>query len=157
MKKIFNLMAVLGLLTVILLIAIAARKKEFTGEPNITGKWITKIANSPLVQQYEFRNDHTFEYSLVNTDPANKKVTGISAKTVGRYEAKDTQLNLYDVVSYENKKQRFGPVSELVIIDNAKTINNNIALNDLKNTLSVFFKCPPSADCFPSPVIYYKQ
>jgi hypothetical protein len=157
MKRKLNLILVFGLLTVILLLAIAASKKEFSGEPNIVGKWVTRVENSKLVYQYEFKSDHTFEYSLVSADYATRKVTGISAKTVGKYQVKDTQLDLFDLVNYANKDQRPGPVAELVIIEGTKTINNTITLDDKKNTLSVFFKCPPNADCFPSPAIYYKQ
>jgi hypothetical protein len=157
MKKIFSLILVCGLLTVILLLAIAANRKEPSIEPNITGRWVTRIANSQLRQQYEFKSNHTFEYSLVSTDSNSRKVIGISSKIIGKYEVKDTQLNLYDLVSYANKKQGWGPASELVTVEGTKTANNTIALDYKKNTLSVFLKCPPNADCFPSPSVYYKQ
>lgn len=150
-------MAVLSLLTVILLLAIAARRKENIVEPDITGTWITRIADSQLVQQYEFKNNHTFEYSLISTDPATKKIIGIATKTVGKYHVKSMQLDLYDMVNYTNKKQRVGSVAELVAVDGTKTTNNTIALDSKTNTLSVFFKCPPNADCFPSRSVYYKQ
>jgi hypothetical protein len=157
MKKIFNLIAVLSLLTVILLLAIAARKKENMIEPDITGRWITQVTDSRLVQQYEFKNNHTFEYSLISTDPATKKITGIATKTVGKYHVNSMQLDLYDIVNYTNKKQRAGSVAELVTVDGTKTTNNTIALDSKTNTLSVFFKCPPNADCFPLRAVYYKQ
>ncbi|MDN5283859.1 MAG: hypothetical protein JWR38_133 [Mucilaginibacter sp.] len=157
MKKIFKLISVFVLLTVILLLAIAASRKESPIEPNISGKWINKIENSQLRQQYEFKSNHTFEYSLVSINATSNKIIGISSKIIGKYQVKDTQLNLYDLVNYANKNQRLGPVSELVTTDGAKTANNTIALDDKKNTLSVFLKCPPNADCFPSPSVYYKQ
>jgi hypothetical protein len=158
MKKLLNLTAAIGLLAIILLVTFAACKKESSNEADISGKWMAKYPNSQLTPLYEFKSDHTFEYSLMATDSVTKKNIGVISKTAGNYQIKGEQLNLFNIVYYENKNNQYGPAADLIITTNSvKTENNKIVLDDKKNTLSVYFTCPPNANCVPSPIVYYRQ
>jgi hypothetical protein len=158
MKKKINLTFVGGLFAITLFFIFSGCKKDSSNELDITGKWVLKYPHSQSVTLYEFKSNHTFEYSMVTIDSVTKEVIGIASKTVGKYQVKNQQLNFYDRVVYQNKSNQFGSAAELVVNNNSdRTGNYTIAKDDKNNTLSMFFTCPLNADCVPSPMVYYKQ
>lgn len=158
MKNFFSLTFVGGLLAITLFFIFSGCKKDSSNERDITGKWALKYPNSRSINLYEFKSNHTFEYSMVTIDSVTKNIIGIASKTVGKYQVKNQQLNFYDKVVYLNQSNQFGSAAELVVNNNSdRTGNYTIAKDDKNNTLSLFFTCPPNADCVPSPMVYYKQ
>ncbi|WP_183567944.1 lipocalin family protein [Mucilaginibacter sp. SP1R1] len=154
MKRLLNLTTAFGFFSCVLLLAFAACKKESSAGLNINGKWAT-VGAPKLTVHYEFKADQTFEASVTGIDSATQKPVGILSKTTGKYTLKNSQLNLYDIVSYANKNYTFGAVSELMVTDGPKTLNYSVTLNDKANMLSLLFICGPADDCTPSHLVYY--
>ena len=143
-------------LAAILVFAFSACKKDASsGTVDITGKW-AKIQFQGI-EQYEFKNNNTFEYNTLATDSVTKKILGYRFRTIGKYRIKKDSLIMLDLVNYSNSKNSFGPATELVPAGSSKTGGYTISLNAQKNKLSLYFTCPFNADCVPSPIIFNKQ
>ncbi|HTE01121.1 MAG TPA: hypothetical protein VK668_17645 [Mucilaginibacter sp.] len=156
MRKIFIPASVFSLLAVVLVLTFSACKKDAAGgNVNITGEWAK--AQFQGLEKYAFKSDGTVEYNIMATDSVTKRVIGYRYKSVGKYSVNNAELTMYDLKTFSNINNNFGPVAELVPVDGQKTITYTISVNSQKNKLSLFFTCPANADCVPSPMIYYKQ
>jgi len=156
MKKTLTLARTYGFLTALLLLILFACKKDgANGGTDLIGKW-AKVEFQGI-QQYEFKSDHTVEFTIMATDSVTKKVLGYRYKSVGRYSVENSELKMYDLANFSNSRNTFGPVEELIPIDGPKTLTYTISLNSGNNKLSLYFTCPPNVDCAPSPIIYFKQ
>jgi len=156
MKRTLTPAWIFGLLTAVLLLTFFACKKDVANVSiDITGKW-AQIEFQGM-QQYEFKSDHTVEFTIMATDSVTKQVIGYRYKSVGKYSVENSELKMYDLANFSNSKNSFGPVEELVSIDGFKTLTYTISLNSQKNKLSLYFTCPPNANCVPSPMVYFKQ
>jgi hypothetical protein len=155
MKKTLTPVWAFGFLTAILLLTFSACKKDAAaGRIDITGKW-TKTEFQG-VTQYEFKSDHTVEFTVMATDSVTKKLIGYRYKSIGKFSVEGSELKMYDLTNFSNSKNSFGPAEELVPIDGPKTAIYTISLNSDKNKLSLYFTCPPNANCVPSPIVYFK-
>lgn len=160
MKRSLNLIPAFGLLAGILFLAFSACKKDSSGRGDLTGRWLAAIPKSEQMSLYEFKADHTYEHTQTGTDSVTKKNLGIIAKEVGKYQLKDKQLNLYDMVSYVNKDQKYGPVTDLVVSTGLKSIDYTVLLNAEGNKLSLSRICGPNELCatvYIPGFYYYKQ
>ncbi|HEY9197571.1 MAG TPA: hypothetical protein VIM77_14950 [Mucilaginibacter sp.] len=157
MKTKLTLIKTLGFVAVILVAVFAACKKEAaSGEIEITGKWAKVLFKG--IQQYEFKNGNQFEFDIIAADSVTKKVLGYSYKYTGTYSIKNNSLTIVNMAAYINSKNSYGPVTELVPVNTPQsTINYTVSLNNKKNKLSLYFTCPPNADCVPSPIVFDKQ
>ena len=160
MKRSLNLISAFGLLSGILFLAFSACKKDSSGRGDLTGKWLAAIPKSEQMSLYEFKADHTYEHTQTGTDSVTKKNLGIIAKEVGKYQLKDKQLKLYDIVSYVNKDQKYGPVTDLIVSAGLKSIDYTVLLNAEGNKFSLTYICGPNELCatvYIPPFYYYKQ
>ncbi|SEO87874.1 hypothetical protein SAMN05192574_11517 [Mucilaginibacter gossypiicola] len=164
MKQFTNPAKVLGLLAIVLVTVFWGCHKETVtnSELNISGRWIVPAAFSNQGTQYEynFKTDHTFEGTVTSVDSVSKKLIGTISKRVGKYKIQNSVLTFYDITDYQNKNNDFGPLSELVAINNiiAITANYNMILNADGNVLTLTYICGPAEDCSaPQGVNYFKQ
>ncbi len=156
MKKLPAPIQTLSLLTVVLLLTFDACKKDTkTTSIDITGKWA--LTQFQGIQQYEFKSDQTVEFNVIATDSVTKQVIGYRYKSTGSYTIKNDSLMMFNLKSYTNSKSTYGPATELVPTNGLKTDSYKVALNSQKNKLSLYFTCPPNADCVPSPMVFNKQ
>jgi len=164
MKQITNPAKILGLLAIVLVTAFFGCHKEkvTNSELNVSGKWIVPAAFSKqgIQYEYDFKADHTFESTVASIDSISKKLIGTSSKRVGKYKIQNSVLTLYDITDYQNKNGAFGPVSELVAVNNnlAITANYTMVLNAGGDVLTLTYICGPAEDCtVPQGVSYFKQ
>jgi len=90
-------------------------------------------------------------------DTVSKSIIGYSYMSLGTYKLENSTLTLNYMVSSSNPAGNFVPVSQLVQGGGPVTSIYTIVLDSQKNMLSLYFTCPPYADCVPSPIIYYRQ
>ncbi|QEC76111.1 lipocalin family protein [Mucilaginibacter ginsenosidivorax] len=155
MKTKLTLIKTLGLLAVVLAFTFSACKKDAGGNIDITGKWA--ILQFQGIQQYEFKNGNQFQYDIIATDSVTKKIIGYRFRVTGKYSIKNDSLMMFDQVNYSNSKNSYGPVTELIPVSASKTVAYGLSVNSKKNKLSLYFTCPPNADCVPSPMVFSKQ
>lgn len=155
MKNIYKLRIKISTLIVILITAFSACKKDSTLYVSIIGKW-SKSASDNL-QQYQFRDDLTYQSTTFATDPATSKILGYSYKSTGKYRLKGEELMLYNITYYSNPNNfSYGSESDLVKTNGPETETYYKA--EVSNgNLSLFFSCGPAESCIPSPIVYRKQ
>ncbi len=162
MKKLPALTTIFGLLAAVLIFSLSACKKDTSAaDTSLTGKWIAKQFgnNSSIIQQYEFKSNDSVEFYAYQIDTVTKKILGYSYKVVGTYTLNNTTLILSNQAVFTNPANSFGPVTALVAAGTEGDATYTTAINKQNNkvVLSLYFTCPPYADCVPSPLIYYKQ
>ncbi len=156
MKKLPAPIQTLSLFAAVLLLAVSACKKDSNKMAiDITGKWT--LTQFQGIQQYEFKSDQTVEFNIIATDSVTKQVIGYRYKSTGSYTIKNDSLIMFNLKSYTNSKSTYGPATELVPTNGLKTSSYKVSLNNQKNRLSLYFTCPPNADCVPSPMVFNKQ
>ncbi|HAL81246.1 MAG TPA: hypothetical protein DCO83_02605 [Mucilaginibacter sp.] len=159
MKKSLTLNLVFSLSAILLVFTFTTCKKSSTGGGiAIVGIWTNKaIWAKDIVQQYNFRSNDSVEFYEYKIDTITAKILGYGSKAAGKYKIENSTLTMYNMVSFSNPSNSFGPLIDLV----QGSINANeiytIALNSQKNQLFLYFTCPLNASCIPSPIIYYKQ
>jgi len=155
MKTKLSLIKMFSLLAVVLAFTFSACKKDASGTIDITGKWAQLQFQG--IQQYEFKTGNQFQFDVIATDSVTKKVIGYRFRIIGKYRVKNDSLTMFDLASYSNSKNSFGPATELAPIDGSKTIGYTISLNARRNKLLLYFTCPFNASCVPSPMVFDKQ
>jgi hypothetical protein len=91
MKNIYKLGINISTLIVILITAFSACKKDGSLHVSIIGKW-SKSASGNL-QQYEFRDDLTYQSTALATDPATSKIFGYRYKKYRQVPLKGRGIN----------------------------------------------------------------
>ena len=159
MKKSPNLNLVFSLLAVPLILSFAACKKSATGGSiGLTGTWTNKTLGAPdIVQLYNFKSNDSVEFYDYKIDTNTGKILGYGYKTIGKYKLENATLTMYNLASFLNPAGGFGPLSQLAPGNGSVTETYTIAIDSQKKQLSLYFTCPPSADCIPSPIIYFRQ
>ena len=150
---IFSLSAVLLVLTFS-----TCKKNTAKGSTSIIGKWSNKVSyHSDIIGQYEFKSNDSVVFYNYKIDTVSKSIIGYSYMSLGTYKLENSTLTLNYMVSSSNPAGNFVPVSQLVQGGGPVTSIYTIVLDSQKNMLSLYFTCPPYADCVPSPIIYYRQ
>jgi hypothetical protein len=148
---------ILALVVAILAFGLTSCKKDGSAQ-SIVGTWTTMFFGSKdVVNQYQFKSDGSVEFDVYKIDTTTKKATGFETKFVGKYTLNGTTLNITNIEYLVNPTYAFGPLKELVPMGGPATSTNTIAFNAEKNQMSIYFICPPNADCIPSPIIYHRQ
>lgn len=151
MKRALIICSITGLLAVILFST--CKKSDIA--TIITGKW-AKIEFQGI-QQYKFNSDKTFEYDAFATDSVTKAVLGYWYKTTGKYTITNSQITFYSIQTFSTPGSTFVPASALVAINGSTTVSYTFTLDNEQRKLSLYFTCPPYADCVPSPLVYQRQ
>jgi len=159
MKKALTLNRIFRLSAILLVLTFSACKKNTEkGSTGIIGKWSNKVFNqSDIIGQYEFKSNDSVVFYTYKIDTVSKSIIGYSAKSIGTYKIENATLTMNYKVSYANPAGNFVPISQLDQSSGPFTSVYTIVLDNQKNMLSLYFTCPPNADCIPSPIIYYRQ
>jgi hypothetical protein len=158
MKKALTLTSVFCLLAALLVLTFSTCKKDTAkGNTSIIGKWSNKVSgHNDIIGQYEFKSNDSVVFYTYKIDTVSKSVVGYSYKSAGTYKIENATLTM-NMVSFANTAGNFVPLAQLVQSNGSATSIYTMAINSQKNMLSLYFTCPPYADCIPSPIIYYRE
>lgn len=156
MKTKLTLCIFCGFAVLFFLINLIACKKDNSGNnAGITGKWVkTELLTK---QQFMFNSNGTVEYDSFATDSATHAVLGYWYKGTGEYTVKNSVLTMHNLVDYTAPNGRYSPLLDLVQQNDTSTVVYTYALEPKKNTLALYFTCPPYANCIPSPIVYTRE
>ena len=159
MKKPLTLTIVFCLSAALLVLTFSTCKKDTAkGNTSIIGKWSNKVFNhSDIIGQYEFKTNDSVVFYTYKIDTVSKNILGYSYKSIGTYKIENSTLTLYNMVSFSDPVEGFVPLAQLIQSNGSATSVYTISINSKTNTLSLYFTCPPYADCIPSPIIYYRE
>ena len=159
MKKEHARNGILSLLAFLLVLTFSTCKKDTaSGSISIIGKWSNNlIGNRDVVEQYEFKSNDSVIFYTYKIDTLTKSVIGYGYRSIGNYKIEKSTLTMYNMVNFSNPAGNFVPVDQLVQGGGSASEMYTFALNNQKHQLSLYFTCPPNADCLPSPIIYFKQ
>jgi hypothetical protein len=163
MKKARPLNLVFAILAALSVLTFSTCKKDTAaGSTSIIGKWAnnafanTVCVNAAVIQHYEFKSNDSVEFYDYKIDTLTKKILGYGFRSTGKFKIQNSVLTMYNLINFSNSTGDFVPLAQLVQEGSSGTETCTFALNGPKNQLSLYFTCPPNADCAPSPAVYYR-
>lgn len=139
--------------TIVSVAAVCTGCKKNSAQKSIVGVWTKTFFQGK--NQYIFNKNLSFEYDAIETDSVTKAVLGYRYKLVGTYTYANSTLTLNGIQSYSGPNDGYGQPNQLIPSTSKPMVEIYTAqITNAGNTLSLYFTCPPNADCVPSPIVY---
>ncbi|HEY0056870.1 MAG TPA: hypothetical protein VGB63_16080 [Pedobacter sp.] len=139
---------------VVISLSFFACKKERIVFNEIHGKWFQERLqddNSGFREEYNFQKDGKMEIIRSRVDKSTNIVTGYYSRASGTFSIKSDSVILKDMKSYSSGGNGPKPLNELTYSSTFPRMAYQAVYSEDKAQVTLYFYCPPFANCIPYP------
>ncbi|MBS7564511.1 hypothetical protein KHS38_08840 [Mucilaginibacter sp. Bleaf8] len=160
MKKLFLLSLMFGCL-----LLSCNKDKNISNKNNrLTGNWTRQLNDDSgvrkIIEQYQFKNDGSYEFAVKAVTPRNYDLLGYVRKTSGQYRINGDLLIFYNSTTYmaDQIKSPYASEEKLIKVDDtASETKANYRIENDASKLTITLPCPPNAFFCIGSVIYNRN